>query len=51
MGEQNNKQDNKPTARTADRVDYKVPRSVASDIACGIFALITTLLIWFGGVA
>ena len=51
MGEQNNKMENKPTARTADRTDFKVPRSIASDIVCGLLALLTTLLVWLGGAA
>ena len=49
MNEQNKGTENQATARTSERHDFAVKRSLRSDIICGILAVVTTLLIWLGG--
>ena len=49
MGEKKNISSAKLNARTARRHDFKVSRSIASDIVCALLALLTTVLIWLSG--
>ena len=35
-----------PTARSISRADFKVTRTVFSEITCGVLAVISTVLVW-----